>query len=73
MVRGFITTEFNYPVLRWDRNGQPQPVLILCSAALPEHYARIDAFEGKNYRRILVPVEIDSGNLQVCNLYAKNE
>ena len=42
---------------------------VLTSSALPEHWARLDDFEGRDYRRILVPVTLVSGSILVANLY----
>ena len=50
------------------RNGQV-PVSVLTSSALPAHWARLDDFEGVDYRRILVPVTLASGGILVANLY----
>ena len=59
-----------FPVLRWDSAGPKVPVKILDSDALtPETWARLDAFEGEDYRRILVPVYDDDGLVCVGNLY----
>ena len=65
--------------VRFIANGYPAfvprpghdlvPVHVLTSTALPEHWARLDAFEGADYRRILVPVSLGSGALLVANLY----
>ena len=56
-----------YPAFRRG-NGQV-PVSVLTSPALPEHWARLDEFEGADYRRILVPVTLASGAIVVANLY----
>ena len=45
-------------------------VSVLTSPALPEHWPRLDEFEGRDYRRILVPVTLTSGEVVVANLYA---
>lgn len=48
--------------------GGTVPVGVLESPALKEAWDRLDAFEGAEYRRILVPVETAEGRL-VANLY----
>jgi len=58
-----------YPGMRWDEEGEPVPVKLLISNDLPRHWARLDAFEGNDYRRVLVPVRTESGFLAVANLY----
>jgi gamma-glutamylcyclotransferase (GGCT)/AIG2-like uncharacterized protein YtfP len=58
-----------YPAFNW-RPGDPRvPVSVLTSAALPEHWARLDDFEGVAYRRILVPVRLPNDTMLVANLY----
>lgn len=59
-----------FPVLRWNPAGGRVPVRVLESAAItPEEWARLDAFEGEDYQRILVPVYDDRGLVCVGNLY----
>ena len=57
-----------FPGLEWHEPGPRVPVQIFWSAALPDAWERLDAFEGSGYRRILVPVETEQ-ELLVCNLY----
>lgn len=45
-----------HPVFTFDAAAPPVAVLVLHSTMLPDHWARLDAFEGTGYRRILVPV-----------------
>ena len=60
-----------FPALRWRAGGPPVTARLLVSDALPAQWARLDAFEGTAYRRILVPVHSESGTLlAVANLYA---
>lgn len=58
-----------YPGLVWRPGDPGVEVSVFESRALPEHWDRLDAFEGPGYVRILAPVESASG-LRVCNLYA---
>ncbi|SRR5713226_7702682 len=68
-VQGVRFMANGYPAFeRRPGNGQV-PVRVLTSAALPEHWARLDDFEGDDYRRILVPVRLASGAVLVANLY----
>jgi gamma-glutamylcyclotransferase (GGCT)/AIG2-like uncharacterized protein YtfP len=72
VVRGTIVVEHGYFVFYWDQESSNiVPVLILNSVELDAHWSRIDEFEGDSYRRVLVPVELDDGRIQVCNIYAK--
>lgn len=64
-----------FPAFRPVRSGARINVQVLTSAQLPEARARLDAFEGPEYRRILVPVFTVNASgarcLQtVANLYA---
>lgn len=50
-----------YPALVPDPGGAGVEVHILHSADLPAHWARLDAFEGPEYERVFVDVEIAEG------------
>ncbi len=58
-----------FPAIRWRPDGDRVPVKLLASADLPAEWARLDAFEGEEYRRILVPVFDRDTFLAVANLY----
>jgi gamma-glutamylcyclotransferase (GGCT)/AIG2-like uncharacterized protein YtfP len=59
-----------YPGLRPDPAGPERAALLFASAELPRHWARLDAFEGAPYLRLLVPVRCAGGELCAANLYA---
>ncbi len=59
-----------FPVFTYDAAAPLVPVLWLTSASLPPHWARLDAFEGPDYRRILVPVWLGEQWVNVAHLYA---
>lgn len=70
--RGTVTgwrAQREHPVLTFDPTAPAVPVQVLHSDALPEHWPRLDAFEGDEYRRILVPVALPAGGGTVANLY----
>jgi len=68
-VRGW-GSELGYPGMRWQPTSRQMiAVHVLQSTMLVDHWATLDAFEGADYRRIWVPVEV-SGEETVCNLYA---
>ena len=52
-----------YRALVLDPAGPVVPVDVLESPDLPAHWARIDAFEGEGYRRVVVEVQTDDGPL----------
>lgn len=58
-----------YPAFQWRPRGKPIPVQVLSSPRLPDHWARLDRFEGDAYRRILAPVTLAQGVVQVANMY----
>jgi gamma-glutamylcyclotransferase (GGCT)/AIG2-like uncharacterized protein YtfP len=64
-----------YPAFRPRLGGAAVAVRVLTSPLLPADWARLDAFEGAEYRRILVPVFTlsNSGERRLCtvaNIYA---
>ena len=63
-------SELGYPAMRWSLAGSPVPVQLFTCARLPEHWARLDAFEGADYVRVLVPVRDGTAVVAVANLYA---
>jgi gamma-glutamylcyclotransferase (GGCT)/AIG2-like uncharacterized protein YtfP len=55
--------KFGYPGLILDPDKAPIEVLVFESRALPNHWHRLDAFEGPGYRRIAVDVWTAGGVL----------
>ncbi len=64
-VRGF-------PALIHNEDGPAVPVDVLDSDELPAHWQRLDDFEGADYTRLLVPVDLEDGRRIVANLYHAN-
>jgi hypothetical protein len=62
-----------YPAVHLRRGGPAVPVLVLTSVALRDRWAELDAFEGAEYRRVLVPVWTSPAGeralITVANLY----
>ena len=52
-----------YPGLILDPHGPPIEVHVFESVALPDHWNRLDAFEGPGYRRVAVDISTDDGLL----------
>jgi len=50
-----------YPALVPDPEGEALPVHLFISPDLPAHWARLDAFEGAEYRRGEIVVETAEG------------
>lgn len=67
-VRGWLNpsgwaAEVGYPGLVLDAEGPRVDVQVFESPDLPEHWSRLDAFEGADYRRVAVSVSTPSGEL----------
>ena len=52
-----------HPGLVLDPKGAVIEVHVFESAALPEHWDRLDAFEGDGYRRVVAHVTTDEGEV----------
>lgn len=52
--------EPDYPALIPDPHGEKIDVHVFESSDLPEHWSRLDEFEGPGYRRVLMEVHTDS-------------
>jgi len=65
-IRGRLVEEgwgaaLGYPALVLDAGGEAVGVHLFTSTDLPAHWARLDAFEGAEYRRSEVRVETGDG------------
>jgi hypothetical protein len=67
-ISGNLTEDHGCPMFRWSVQGNKVPVEMLLADELPNHWDRLDRFEGADYQRILVPIETSKG-LVVANLY----
>jgi gamma-glutamylcyclotransferase (GGCT)/AIG2-like uncharacterized protein YtfP len=68
-VQGVRYEAHGYPAFTWQLGEDTVPVSVLTSAALPAHWSRLDAFEGRSYSRILVPIRLPNGHNLVAYLY----
>ena len=50
-----------FPGLILDRDGVDVPVMIFSSSDLPDHWERLDAFEGPDYHRVVTDIETKDG------------
>ncbi|MCK5439161.1 MAG: gamma-glutamylcyclotransferase [Gemmatimonadetes bacterium] len=78
VVRGHLVDSgwasgLGYPALRWDPNGDDVPAKLFVSADLPDHWDRLDAFEGDHYQRDLVTVHHPGRETSVANIYVARE
>lgn len=58
-----------YPALVHDPRGELVPVHILTSTDLPNHWERLDLFEGPAYRRAVLPVLTQGGQTLHASAY----
>lgn len=68
---GWGATE-GFPAMVFDDDGPEIPVLVFESGQLPAEWARIDEFEGPDYRRVVVPVKMANGVFMQCCIYELN-
>lgn len=52
-----------FPAFIPDEGGAAVPVQLFRSPDLPAHWARLDAFEGADYRRVAIDVVTDQGRV----------
>ncbi|MEM1286113.1 MAG: gamma-glutamylcyclotransferase family protein [Pseudomonadota bacterium] len=62
-------TWIGYPGFVPDPAGDRIEVHILETDLLPDHWERLDAFEGDAYRRIVVTAELEDGGLIDVSIY----
>jgi gamma-glutamylcyclotransferase (GGCT)/AIG2-like uncharacterized protein YtfP len=72
-VRGNFTeagwgTAFGFPALLLDPSGPLVEVYVFESLDLPDHWARLDEFEGPEYQRIVTRVLLADGTAE-ANIY----
>ena len=58
-----------YPGIRLDPDGPRVDVSVLESQDLPDHWQRLDEFEGEEYERVMASVSCD-GELIEASIYA---
>ncbi len=68
-VRGRLIAEgwaagLGYHALVLDPHGPAVDVELFESPDLPQHWDRLDAFEGENYRRVVATVETAEGKVE---------
>jgi gamma-glutamylcyclotransferase (GGCT)/AIG2-like uncharacterized protein YtfP len=62
-------SDIGFPGIVWQPSGPKVKVHLFMSDQLPEHWQRLDQFEGVEYQRSLVPVHDDKGIITVANIY----
>ena len=56
--------DLGYPAIILTEDGDPVPVNLFVSTDLPDHWARLDDFEGDGYRRVVVTVRTGAGSVE---------
>ena len=59
-------TTLGFPGLILDASGPAVDVYLFESADLPDHWSRLDEFEGAGYRRVVTRVRTADGDLSAC-------
>ena len=73
VVHGQLEAHYGFPFFVPDAGGDAIPVDVLISSELPNSWERIDRFEGRWYRRCLIPVyDSDDEVLFIANIYCKS-
>lgn len=70
-VQGRLTnagwgTALGFPGLILDPSGSPVEVYLFESSDLPDHWSRLDEFEGSGYRRVVTQVQTTEGDVRAC-------
>ncbi len=64
--------QLGYPALILDPEGPAVEVHVFESVDLPAHWSRLDEFEGRGYRRVVVSVRTPEGDL-AASIYVLDE
>ena len=59
-------TTLGFAGLILDESGPDVDVYLFESADLPDHWSRLDEFEGPGYRRVVTRVRTADGDLSAC-------
>ena len=57
--------KLGFPGLILDSSGPTIAVFVFESPDLPDHWDRLDAFEGSGYRRVITQASTQDGDLEV--------
>lgn len=67
-IHGEIDRTGTYPRFTWRPDGPAHAVQCFAAPTLPQHWPRLDAFEGDGYRRIWITAQVD-GMQRVASIY----
>jgi gamma-glutamylcyclotransferase (GGCT)/AIG2-like uncharacterized protein YtfP len=68
VITGTIDIHDGYRIFRWEKDGERVHAQMLISRDLPENWRRLDEFEGADYRRVVIPAELE-GRLVLASVY----
>lgn len=66
LIDGGWGTAIGFPGLVLDPSGPPVEVYLFESPDLPDHWTRLDEFEGSGYRRVVTQVRTAEGDMSGC-------
>ena len=70
LIKTGRAVEMGYPALVLDPEGPGVEGFVFQSDDLPDHWARLDAFEGSEYQRVLCKPVIGDGQVVEAYIYA---
>ena len=73
LIDGGWGAGLGYPALVLDPDGPPVAVQIFESMDLPDHWPRLDDFEGAGYERVVTDVRTSAGDLRAHIYAARSE
>jgi gamma-glutamylcyclotransferase (GGCT)/AIG2-like uncharacterized protein YtfP len=62
-----------YPGIVLDEHGDTVHGLVFTSDSLPDHWDRLDAFEGEGYRRVVAMARLEDGRVVEAHVYSLSE
>lgn len=64
---------YGFPAMRLDKNAGQVDGQLFSSSELPNHWERLDEFEGAAYKRVTTQVFLSDGNDCEANVYVLND
>jgi gamma-glutamylcyclotransferase (GGCT)/AIG2-like uncharacterized protein YtfP len=58
-----------HPGLIPDAQGEAVEGFVFISNDLPNHWQRLDVFEGEDYQRVLIPAQLSNGDIIQAHVY----
>ena len=66
LIDGGWGAGLGYPALILDPDGSAISVQVFDSMDLPDHWSRLDDFEGPGYSRVVTTVRTPAGDVEAC-------